>query len=351
MDQNDGTMENQEDLNQTQNSENISEDQSQLEVTSTESQETPETQETELNTIGAALDAFEKVKSGAPLAVSQGAQGAQGVQGQHRARDYSGLDEVEIAWFKRMGNEAYANLYPRYLESKKHKETIDRLNKELEASRGAHFFEQDGAWTLMPEYRQIEQSVNRLNAEASHWQEQLRLIEEGQEWTPLVLDPQGNVVLGAPQPASTAAKAEIMGALNKAYSYAANAQNQLQAFQGQFKEKHSNFVKSLNGLREQIFKGADLTKLEKAAAPKLEMFPAHMRTRPEVRALAEALVLIEGLTAMVNTSRANKASMQIKSNIASAAGPNGSRVAQGSGKGETIGSVLNQFKKLKTGVA
>lgn len=303
------------------------------------------------NSIGDALGAFEKLKSQGQE-IQPGEPARVMTRGVPASRKFDGLEQDEIPLFKSMSNDAYNRLYPMFLEHKKLTSEHEKLKSDFEKNQNTHFYEQEGAWTLSPEYKTLSSNVQRLGSEVSHWQEQLALAAAGEPWTPLVLDAQGNVVYGEPREGGPAAQAQIMSALTKAHSLQQTYGGKLEVYQEQFRNKHKEFVDSLQGVRKRIFQGADLDKLAKAAESKLQMFPSYLHKRPEVQTLAEALVIIDGMTALLKgrDSKANVA--KVKQAIQANSGGGESVIgSEGRGNnGRTVGDVLSVMAKARAGV-
>jgi hypothetical protein len=282
--------------------------------------------------VSAALDAFAAAK-------------------EQPVRIYDGLEQDEIRLFKDMSTPAYAKLYPLYLEHKKLKETHEtdkqKYETEINALRGQSSFDQEGAWKLTPEYDQLSSTVQRLGAEANHWENQLAAIEAGEPFTPIVLDAQGNPVLGQSQTASPMDKVKVMSALQRAHALHGQFAQNLQQYEGNYKSQHQNYLSGLQNARKTIFNGADLTKLEKAAATKLELFPAYVRGKPEVKLLAEALVLVDGFKALLNQKTQTTTTKTIQNKIASAAGPTAETIQSGAGGEAKVGDAMKQFADMR----
>jgi hypothetical protein len=295
-----------------------------------------------------ALEAFEQMKSSGQ-SHSHGALAAQVTRGVANSRKFDGLEEHEVKWFKAMDNDGYNNLYPKYLAQKTREKEFTDLQAENEKMKGASFFENDEAWTITPEYKQIASDSNRLQAEASHWEEQLALAQQGQPWSAIIKGPDGlPVIEDSTRIGDGAAVAQITAALTRAYTLQTNISNKMQAFNTEFKGKHQSFVSTLADIEKKIFAGADMTKLSKAAESKLSMFPSHIQKQPVTQSLAKALVVIDGLLAMFKNSRNSATSNNMRSSISRAAGPTDGEFQQSNMNGDRkVGDVIADFKKAR----
>jgi len=263
-------------------------------------------------------------------------------------RDYSGLSPSEVDIFQKMGNRAYNTLYPIYMESRKWNTEKETLKKELEALRGASFYENENAYRVTDEYQQLEQVVNSLSGEQSFWQSQLAAIEGGQPYSVLVQDGKGGVAVQGPitEYNQGEARAQILGALTKANAMVQQYSGQLASYGQSYKGKYEGAKKTLADTEARIFNGADMKKLDQAADMKIKMFPPEIRSVP-VRTLARALVVIDGLIAMNKRTAGNGVSQRLKNNISQAAGPSNGQITTGATPGQTVGSVMEEFKRAK----
>jgi len=295
--------------------------------------------------IGEALDQFNKMLNSGETAPSVREIVTRGLPA---SRKFDGLDENEKAWFTKMGNDAYNGLYPQFLEFKKLKTDFDSLKAENDKIKGAHIYDEPDAYMITPEFRQLQGAQDQLSAEASHWQEQLVKCKAGDDWIPIVLNQEGKPCLGAPRRGSPQDEALILGALTNAYTLQQNVSGRLEAFKTQFSERNKAFVSDLQAVTQKVFAGADMAKLAKAAESKLKIFPTHTHRQPMVQAFAQALVLIDGLTAMIRGQKKQASSRQINNRTALGAGPTDSEVSGSPGaQGRTVGDTLKQMQAMR----
>lgn len=306
--------------------------------TSTESQSTSQD-----NSVGAALSAFDALR-----AQEQGVQPVSSAPVQRPpSRDFSDLPPEVVPWFKKMGDHAFNGLKPIYLEYLQLKKDHTDLKKQHEESSKSSFFEHENAWQLTPEFNEHVAQHNQATREINHWTEQLALIEDGQEWTPIVLDDKGNPVLGEPEPASPRAKAEVLNALLVANNYKTQSEDKITALKANFSSQHKNFAKSITDIREKVFQGADQKQLDAAMRSKLPLFPSYMHGQPLVQTLATALAVIDGLFAMLEGQKSAAVTNQIKKSTTTTAGPTNGMIRTPAKAGETVDSVMKQFEKAR----
>lgn len=267
-------------------------------------------------------------------------------------RDYSGLNAEDRPLFERMSNEAFSKLKPHYLESIKWKAELDQLRAENAEIKGKHFYEQDNAYQLTPEYQTISAEANFLDQEIGHWEQQRANIRAGRPWSRLVKDAQGNVVVESNAIEVTDDNREqcvdfVNDKLNEGRGYRNEYSARLGAFHEKFKGEHGNYVKSFDAMEQKLLGGADQAKLEKAAATKMALFPKHMQGRREIKSFAKALVVIDGLLAMLSQRNGSAATQQIVAATAASAGPTGQQVQPANGRADTVGAVQDDFERMK----
>lgn len=270
-------------------------------------------------------------------------------QNRQNQRDYSGLSDEERDMFQRMSNRGYQKLYPLYLESRNWqtwKTEKENLQKQLEELRNSSFYEDENAYQVTPEYQQLSQTVSKLSGEAEFWKEQLANIENGQPFSYLHQDPNGQITVKGPvtEYNQGSARAQIIGALTNANALMQNYSAQLNSYSQKYKTGYESAKKSLQDVEAKIFAGADMKKLDAEAEKKLKMFPSSIRSIP-VKTAARLLVVLDGLIAMNRRANGSQVTQRIKSNIAQAAGPSGSAINTGMPKGKTVGDVMSEFQK------
>lgn len=308
------------------------------------SQETPEIvhDTTQINPVSDALKTFEQELGGAPVQPGQ-------PQPPKLSRKYDGLDPDEIPIFKHMHNQAYNAFYPKYLESKKLKQEHEQLRQQFEEASKMHFYEQEGAWKLAPEYNDLSSHQDQISREVSYWEQQLESIKAGETWRPLHVNAEGQLYQGNPVEATPQAEAMVMSKISKGHSIINDVSNRLAQFEEGFKGKHQTFVAKLKDIEAQVVGKENLEKVSKLSEKKLAMFPRMLQGRPEVQMLAKLMVINEGLIAMLRSQKGANTSNIIKqttSRNSSVPKPAGS----GADKPGTVGDIVNQFERAKQGL-
>ena len=295
------------------------------------------------NKVSDALKAFESARNdnGFPKPSTQVQQP------EKKGRDYSNLSAEEIPLFKKMGDRSFEVLKPIFLEHKQLKKDYEKLKSEHEASSKVSFFEHEEAYQLSPEYKNLSANASSLDAEIDYWQQQLINIREGKNWAPLVLNEKGQPAIGAEQDPTPRAEAIILNGLQQAHALKTDVTNKLTSIQSSFSSQHKGFINGLAAVEKKVFEGADTATLDKAMATKLPLFPTYLHNRPEIRALAKALAVIDGMAMLLDEAKAAKATATIKTKTATNGGPRAGELAPGNGKVSTVGAVLDEFKKAR----
>jgi len=215
------------------------------------------------------------------------------------SRDYTGLNEREIALFKRMSNEAYAELRPIYDNNKKLAEREAALKAREEAvtkaaPRGVYDHEQ--AYTLTPQYTELSQAANTMAFEREYWVKQLAAVEEGADWKPLIKNAQGQYFEGKAEKATAQAKAELLQKLTIAAQYHTHFTNQL----AQVQQNHAlHRQQLLNGMATYetkffpFFAGDAGKKYEAELQSIKAAVPEEFRDHPMAGIAAKALLTVK----------------------------------------------------------
>lgn len=292
-----------------------------------------------------ALAAFQRANGNAP-AKPVGHSGNQPYQ--KTGRDYSGLDENEVRLFKKMGDESFRILKPQYLEAKQLRAEHEKLRADMEMASKASFFEREDAYEVMPEYKHEMQNVAILDNEISHWQNQIAAIREGQDWVAIIgYDNTGRPQYSAPQKPTPQAEAQIVNAITQGHVYKSNCLSKVENLKSKFSNDYKGFVGKLKEVENNLFPGTDTKVLEQAMEKKLPLFPSYTHANPIVRSLAKALVVIDGLTMLLNEKKTANTTAALKNKTAAAAGPRGGTLAPGNTKPQTVGAAMDEFRRMR----
>lgn len=264
------------------------------------------------------------------------------------ARDFTGLDEEEIPYFRKMGNAAFAYFKPRYLNAKTLQEENEKLKKNMEVASKASFFDHPEAYRLTPEYQDCVQQRQISSFEIDHWRQCLAAIRAGEKVSVLTgYDQQGQPIYSQPLDPDASLEADVTNALIKANANLSRAQDKAESLKTSFSAQHKTFVADMDKVRGEIFKGVDPTKLEKASKAKLSMFPAYLHGRPEIQTIASLLAVIDGYSMLLEKRRAQNVTQTAKARTATNGGPRTAKLQGGAGKSNTVGSVLDEFERAQ----
>ena len=223
-----------------------------------------------------------------------------------KERDLEGFGEQEKIWLKRMPYEAYEYFSKTLRESRKLDEDYKTKSKiyedkikVLETGKQVlpeSYYENENAFVLSPEFNNLQTYVQTAKAVESHWSEQLALFEKGENWTTLVKDPKtGEIVLGEEREYNADDKVYLLKQLHGSSNQLAEWQNEANRFIGSFKERHQNYIKSVNENREKmlpVFKDKESVeyKTYEAIKPTVEKWGIN-KNNPAFDFLAQAVAL------------------------------------------------------------
>lgn len=219
---------------------------------------------------------------------------------QKKSRVFDGLDEDEVRLFKSMSNDAYAKLYPAYLEYKNLKNQPTTIAEHPEA------------YTLDPEYQSIVSNLQSLSIEEDYWRDRIAEVENGAEtikW--LIRDPNTGKYTEEEISVNPRIKAELIRNFVRAGEYKTRLQEEIERIKTKFTDSHKNFISSLKKVDEQVFGKLDLNNptIKSTYESWLSSFPHSVRNLPVYQLLAKAMTAVQGLVHMlsVNEKRAKTA--------------------------------------------
>jgi hypothetical protein len=199
-------------------------------------------------------------------------------------RDYAGYDEETVRAFKNMDTAAYNVM----------KKVVDERN-QLIKSRQDSYLTHPEAYTLTPEYTDLNNRAYFANAEREFWKQQLINVRAGKEWTGLQgFDPKtGKPVPTATQKPSDEIEIELQNAMTRSEGLAQQIQQQGQQYVQQFKQRYDSDVTAMNaerakrfgwvadpkGLEDKIALGGELGErtVKQVREDLLNMLPAYRR--------------------------------------------------------------------------
>jgi len=266
-------------------------------------------------------------------------------------RDVSMFGEREQLWLKRMPQDAFEHFSKELLEkreaTKKTEEQLKKYEEEVKQLKTGKvtipesYYENPDAVILTPEFAEAQTRYQTTQNIETHWATQLELIEKGENWTDLVADKDGNIILGKTYEPGVNAKIAVQKQLSKAMSQTQKYQEELEGFVKNFKTKSEEYRGKLSNYEKQLFplfedkeNGADAIKyLESEIVPNLEKAGVR-KDNPIFTAYAKSLamnyIFRDQLIALQNNSLEEAKKIEAEKKAAEAklkAGPNGSDLA------------------------
>lgn len=253
---------------------------------------------------------------------------------QAKARVFDGLEEDEVPIFKEMSQRAYEKLYPAYLAQKQSEAKIAELSKAAEEAGNRRWYEEDGAYQLHPEYKEISQYVENLETEEAFWQEQLAKAEAGQKFNLLVRDPKTNqYIVGDIQEPGPQGKALIISNISKLAQFKSNAAAERDRLQNTFASRYKSYNEGLKTVDKEMFGQLDMEKnptVKRYYDSALAKIPAEFRGQLVYQMVAKSAAVIQGLVAALRANEANGAKQKSIAATVRQAGP-GNGLATGGG--------------------
>ena len=253
---------------------------------------------------------------------------------QAKARVFDGLEEDEVPIFKEMSQRAYEKLYPAYLAQKQSEAKIAELSKAAEEAGNRRWYEEDGAYQLHPEYKEISQYVENLETEEAFWQEQLAKAEAGQKFNLLVRDPKTNqYIVGDVQEPDPQGKALIISNISKLAQFKSNAASERDRLQNTFASRYKSYNEGLKTVDKEMFGQLDMEKnptVKRYYDSALAKIPAEFRGQLVYQMVAKSAAVIQGLVAALRAGEAAKAKQSAIAATVRQAGP-GNGLATGGG--------------------
>lgn len=314
------------------------------------------------NTVADAVSAFSRYQQGGDSAPSTGEVNEDGTPATEAPtevepqaseptgtpqRDFSGLDPDEIPIFKKMGNEAFAYLKPKWLESKKAREDHTKLQADYENASKTSFYEHENAYQLTPEFREYAGNIQLVDREIQHWENQLARIEAGETWIPIILDAKGDPAIGNETPASPQARAQVTRMMQNAQIMRGKMVDKLDNLRTDYTTQHKSYLNQMTAVEDKIFAGTDRKVLDQAMQTKLSIFPRYLHGRAEVKIIAKLLAVVDGFSTLLSQKNSAAASTNIRGKLNQAAGPKGGSIQTGAVKANSVGSAMDEFNRAK----
>lgn len=129
------------------------------------------------------------------------------------------LDPAEQVFAKKMANDAREYFTARLKDLKEAKSKISELEqttKALAAKQESSYLDHENGYLLDSGYAQLHQDATNVKQEVSFWEEQLIKIKNGDKWTNLQRDKNGNIQSAEYDP-SAQAEVHVQQRINEGY--------------------------------------------------------------------------------------------------------------------------------------
>ncbi len=249
------------------------------------------------------------------------------------SRVFDGLNEEESVMFKQMSNTAYAKLYPAYINAKKQQEEFAlkeaAFNTQLTEAQKARFYDHENAYVLDPEIQQLSKEVRTIEDLESHFEQQLMNIEQGKPWQNVVTNDKGELQMTQPIQPSVQDKINIMRHLQGLSSQKQFKGAEVSQRINAFKQEFSSVTDKITSLDNKIF-----GPIAKAIDPQADAFikanfPKAVQNKPEIRALAKSVIVVDQLLKEVARLRSQPSAQPNAGALASGSPREGQFVTSG----------------------
>ena len=210
-------------------------------------------------------------------------------------RDYSIFDPADVDALKKLPNAAFNRLRDRFVESKKTKDELDLLKKEVSSrpKEPTYLYEHPEGYMLQPEFTQLLTQEDNSNQIVNFYVEQLSKASEGEDFQ--FINEQGQVqTVKLNGRVNGKANSLLQVELNKYVQLQQQAKQAVQQFQHRYKQGVATVGQQLKQLEDKFFPGFDETKLsgeDKAVYDyAYQITPEPLRNSPQTRLLAKAYV-------------------------------------------------------------
>jgi hypothetical protein len=227
---------------------------------------------------------------------------------------FSQQDQINLKNMSRQSREAYVKL-------------LDE-NKQLASLKDATFLQHEQAYTLSPEFRDLQQKNHLVRTEGRAWQDALLKIKSGEPFAEITgFDNNGNPTFAAPRQATAADEIRIQQNLMKCGQVIDELGNKLNTYPTQFK---SRVEQDLNAIRQEEVNrfawvqdpklldytlevdGQGTKKIREIRENFASLFPAYLRSNPAVSVASNLMVALMIQSAELKEARAGRQVAEIK---------------------------------------
>lgn len=231
-------------------------------------------------------------------------------------RDYSGFSADEVTVLKQMSDSAY-----------KYATDLIKTNKELAKNKDTTYLQHPDAYTLSPEYRQVQNDIYFAQTEAKAWSDALSLIKQAKPFKPLTgFDQQGNPTFGPEMQPTDTIEEEVRQLVINARGMVQSNTAKLQEKASTFKNRTSQDLQLLENERKIRFpwvadpKMMDYTldidgtemSIKDAKQAFHNIFPDYMRNHPAINVASDLFIALRISNAETQQALAGKQTAEIQ---------------------------------------
>lgn len=263
------------------------------------------------------------------------------------ARDLTGLPDEMLPYFRKMSNDAFANLKPFVIEQIKMKGEYEKLKKN---SIPDQWYENPDAFILTPEFQHHTSRLETATAIHDHWKTQLDNVEEGKDWQDLDWDSTKKAyVLSEPKASTPRMKSTILQHMNHAAGLVNTEKAQLNTIQTSFKERVNSEVSTIRNIEAKYFKVYQDEKhpMKPVVDKVMEMVPPSFKKNPLASLFANVVANNVHLRLMLDDKQANIEKGAVKAADKKKVSPNLNSLNTGSGASSSSGSEVTMEDFMK----
>ena len=250
-------------------------------------------------------------------------------------RKFDGLTPEETEIFKKMSNDAYNYLYPKFIEQKNGGSPditakMTQLEKDLAEARNYRYADHEEGYTLTPEYRDVQEQASLAENIANHWQNQLAAVQGGAKEVEMLV--QTDTGIGVRKvPVTPQIQADLIRRIGIANNDVQSIRSQIEQLKVQHSSRHGGFNKALEGIYSEHF-GPHEKILKKDLDEALSRMPKWFQHRPEAKLLAAALASNQYFAGIIESLQGQGAANKLLEGAAKSGGPTQGELRQEVGK-------------------
>lgn len=256
------------------------------------------------------------------------------------SRDYSDIDPADVPLFKKMANDSFLKAKEWYKAQKATNGKYTELETNFNKIKDQQFWSHPEAYRLSEDYSKATAEYQAASTISNYWSEALAAVRAGKPVQDLVLDKNGNLVLGDELQPSTQLESKILQTLVKTSGVMQSAEQRLQGAKESFGNRYKQFEGFLgqveSGLLGEVRKNPEFQKLEQGM---LNIMPPELRGTKQFQLMAGMGAFIKALTVELNKL---KAQVEGKKTVAVAERSNGPGTGKpaSNGSSDSVDSIL-----------